>query len=178
MDWCAVSDKKRRPYVTNQCHERGFWSAGSGRRSKGCVGLYSQGPARREFERANQMSARSIQSLDADTIIWKVGGRNWGTVAVSVRAGKLRELAILTTGAHWKADLNFGPTPEPRARKVCRTPSSRHCRRELRSRTKTICNVSFIRPRKTLSKQVAHASIWQRNSPMRWVGRRSSSLLH
>lgn len=38
------------------------------------------------LERVNQMSARSLQSLDADTVIWKVGSGDGGTVAFSFRA--------------------------------------------------------------------------------------------
>ena len=50
------------------------------------LGLSGQGPARGELEWANQISAGSIQSMDADTVIWEGGGGDGGTFAFSFRA--------------------------------------------------------------------------------------------
>jgi 4-carboxymuconolactone decarboxylase len=61
----------------------------------------------------------------------------------SVLPGKLRELAILTTGVRWKAEFEFWAHARV-APRVCLTQSSKLCGWERRCRTKTIYNVAFM----------------------------------
>ena len=96
----------------------------------------------------------------------------------SVLPGKLRELAILTAGVHWKAEFEFWA--HARVARAEGLPDS--IIDALQAGTavpyEDDCNASFTRQRKTWSKQVAHSLIWRRNLPTRSVGRRSSSWSH
>ena len=93
----------------------------------------------------------------------------------SVLPGKLRELAILTTGVRWKAEFEFWAHARVARAEGLPEAVIDALRRGRRFPTKTICNASSMPLRRIWSKQAGCGPISRTNSPMRSDGRRSSS---